>query len=186
IGLWSRRIDLWSRRIDLWSRRIGLWSRPVALTFRPAAARRHGLAAALGFYRARSRTPQNRNHPIKSAPRRDDRQGCMQSDQISEFRVKGTSRRASGAQRMRDLRGRNPGYDRRYKAKRRAEFAAWVAALEARKAAAFAEMLPRHTMLLLPAPPVRLALPAPVIDPTLAAINALATKRATQRILQPI
>jgi hypothetical protein len=46
----------------------------MAFTFRPAAVRRHWLAAAPGFYRARWRTPHNRNHPIKSALRRDDGQ----------------------------------------------------------------------------------------------------------------
>jgi hypothetical protein len=93
--------------------------------------------------------------------------------------------RASGAQRMREFRLRHPEYDRQCKARSRAREAACQAALQARKTAAFAEVLARPTPLLLPAPPVRLALPAPVLDPTMAALNALAMKRIREPVAAP-
>ena len=107
----------------------------------------------------------------------------MLTGKLPQFQVKCSHRPATGAERMRDLRRRNPGYDRRQKAEYRARLAAYRAALEVKEAAARAEamalMLARHaatTTLLLPAPAVRLALPAPVVDPTVAAIDALTAR----------
>jgi hypothetical protein len=89
----------------------------------------------------------------------------------------------SGAERMRELRARQPGYDVAYKAKHRAEVQALVAKLEAEKAALVEKMIARQrTVLMLPAPAVRLCLPAPVVDPTMEAIKALAMKRVRESI----
>jgi hypothetical protein len=113
----------------------------------------------------------------------------MHDHGIPKFQVKGSHPPKTGAQRMRDLRRRNPDYDRQCKARFRARMAAYLAALEAEKAAVFAEMLARHTArttLMLPAPQVRLALPAPVIDPMLAEVNLLAVKLASLRVQEPV
>lgn len=109
----------------------------------------------------------------------------MPSGEIPKFQVKGTARRKSGAERMRDFRRRHPDFDRKRHAKRRAALRAWRAALEVEKAAVFARELAalraaavpaplsRNAVLMLPAPPVRLCLPAPVQDLAMAELNAL-------------
>ena len=57
----------------------------------------------------------------------------------------------TSAQRMRELRARNPDYDRQYRERRDTRWAAWRAA----------EAAPQTTPQSLPAPPAPLALPAP-------------------------
>lgn len=88
----------------------------------------------------------------------------------AKFQVKGTPRRrTTSAERMADLRARNPGYDRIKKAEYRAWHAANRARQEAEKIAAIERMLTQ--------PKVQLCLPAPVIDLTIEAINELRKKR---------
>jgi hypothetical protein len=80
----------------------------------------------------------------------------------------------SNAERQREFRERNPGYYGRLHAIRRAECRARVAAL---LAAARQAVLPAP--LQIPLKPI-LMLPAPVQDPTMAAIDALAASLASR------
>ena len=86
-----------------------------------------------------------------------------------------------GAERMRELRARNPAYDRIYKAKRRAEVNVLVAALQAETTV---EQVPvrQKAILMLPAPAPRLMLPAPVVDLTMVALNELPMKRIQKTV----
>jgi hypothetical protein len=77
----------------------------------------------------------------------------------------------SNTERQREFRERNPGYYQRLHAKRRAE----AKALAAERAVA------AEVILTLPVPTWRLALPAPVVDPLLIELNALAAKHAEAR-----
>ena len=89
----------------------------------------------------------------------------------------------TGAERMREFRRRHPDFDRKRHARMRAALALCKAVREAEKAAALEAMLARQkTVLMLPAPAPRLMLPAPVVDPTMAAINEVAMKRNRQRV----
>ena len=88
----------------------------------------------------------------------------------------------SNTERQRQFRERNPGYYRRLHAKRRAETKARVAALAEQAATAVPEPLA------FPATPPRLMLPAPVQDPAMDALNALAASLQSRsaRDAQPI
>jgi hypothetical protein len=101
--------------------------------------------------------------------------GGLPTSQIKRYRP------MTGAERMRELRARNPGYDRIYKAKRRAEVNVLMAALQAET---IVERVPvrQKTILMLPAPAPRLMLPAPVVDPTMVALNEMVMKRNRQRV----
>jgi hypothetical protein len=149
------------------------------------------------FYRARPHTQHDRGDRIKSPSRRDDGSSRMQNGATFVFYPKGYFPPASGAERMRDLRRRNPSYDAAYNAQRRAWRAAFKAKRKAEQDRVFAEMMAqiraaemlaqqapaqKTPLLLLPAPAPRLALPAPVIDVTVAAIDALAERHRSVRV----
>ena len=100
-------------------------------------------------------------------------------------------------ERMREFRRRHPGYDREYKRKQRAELKAFAEAkalaaatqlaaapaVQLAKAEVQAQPAPARVLLTLPVPTYRLALPAPVVDPTLVALNEMATRlRAATRV----
>ncbi|MGB7159722.1 MAG: hypothetical protein WBD40_16765 [Tepidisphaeraceae bacterium] len=72
----------------------------------------------------------------------------------------------TSTERVREFRERNPDYDRRWKARREARAQARVAALQAHA------VVPAETPLLM--------LPAPVRDPALAALDALAASLASR------
>jgi hypothetical protein len=96
----------------------------------------------------------------------------------------------TNAQRQAAFRKRNPGYYQRLHAQRRAVLKAMMeqrlAAERAERAAAeaMAQATPEPAILALPVPTFRLALPAPVVDPTLLALNELAEKLAARRAEQ--
>ena len=96
----------------------------------------------------------------------------------------------SNAERQRRFQAAHPGYDRRRKARERAMAgrgaALFVTALRAKAAeAAPAEALVLAAPLAVPAVPVpmvaRLALPAPVVDPVMAELDALRAALASPR-----
>ena len=92
----------------------------------------------------------------------------------------------SNAQRQRDFQAAHPGYDRRRKAHERGRLKRVMAAYKAQcQADAQAEL--QTQVLVIPIPTTRLALPAPVECPAMAAINALPELLAAnrQRVMQP-
>ena len=94
------------------------------------------------------------------------------------FYPKGHFPPVSNTQRQREFRGRNPGYYQRLHAKRRAA----VKALVAQRVTP----APAQVILTIPVPTVRLALPAPVIDPLLVELNALTAKNAERQHVTPL
>jgi hypothetical protein len=99
---------------------------------------------------------------------------------LPQFQAKGSHRPATNTERQAAFRRRNPGYYQRLHAKRKAECLARVAQLAA------VEQMPAPVLLTLPLPTWRLALPAPVVDPLLLEINALAEQLANTRVAQTI
>jgi hypothetical protein len=87
----------------------------------------------------------------------------------------------TNAQRQWMFQAAHPGYDRRRKARKRAGLKAHSAKTKAARAAAEALATASAQIppapLALPPPPVRLMLPAPVTDPAMSALNALAENR---------
>src|SRR5688572_1064043 len=89
---------------------------------------------------------------------------------LTKMQFRGDHPPMTGAERQAAFRRRNPGYYQRLHAQRRAAVKERLAQLNA------AEQTPAQVILTLPDPTVRLALPAPVIDPMLLDLNALAEK----------
>jgi hypothetical protein len=91
----------------------------------------------------------------------------------------------TNAERQFWFRRRHPGYDRRRKARERASAkrgaAQILAALNAKAAQAAA--IPA---MLVPTEPQRLALPAPVVDPVMAELNALREALASPRVREAL
>ena len=96
----------------------------------------------------------------------------------------------SNAERQRRFQDAHPGYDRRRKARRRAMIKHAVAQMRQAKEAMAAEATPAEPLALpapltiaatsVPAAP-RLALPAPVVDPVMAELDALRAALASSR-----
>ena len=87
----------------------------------------------------------------------------------------------SNYQRQVEFRKRHPGYFRKYNARQKASRRAAKAKVKALIMAAAAQVATPEP-LAIPVPPMRLMLPAPVVDSTIAAINALARKRIHESI----
>ena len=80
--------------------------------------------------------------------------------------------RTTSTERVRQFRERNPDYDRRWKARREARLQARLAALRAQA--------------VVPAEKPVLMLPAPVADPAMDALNALAAKLKSGVAAEPL
>jgi hypothetical protein len=104
----------------------------------------------------------------------------MQPNGLPEFRPRrhGVSYATPIAERMRQFRLRHPGYDREYKAKQRAKLKAMREARELAERLAQAELQAQPAPLAICLPEYRLCLPAPVVDPMMLELNALAAKLA--------
>ena len=105
----------------------------------------------------------------------------------ARFFLKGDFRPMTNAERQAEFRRRNPGYYQRLHAQRRAALKARMAQRkEAERAAvmamADAQAMPEPVTLTIPVPTFRLALPAPVVDPAVLAIDALAAKLVAQKL----
>jgi hypothetical protein len=79
----------------------------------------------------------------------------------------------TSTERVQQFRARNPGYDRRWKSRKRGKPNARLAVLQAQAAAAAAAVAPAKTPMLL--------LPAPVQDPMMAEMDALAASLAARK-----
>ena len=106
------------------------------------------------------------------------------------FQPRGSHPPRTNTERQRDFRRRHPDYYRLLQAKRRARTKAWLAAYLLAQRTEAAKALAAADPLALPAPimtipiPTRLALPAPVEQPEMAAIDRLKAMQAARVLVE--